>query len=235
MKKLFSFLMSVVVCFCIYLPRAGAEHTDYVDSKYNFAGIKAVYVDEINLEEINSSDNLIHKVLRQDYEQDSEKFAVYTRYQPDDVFVRKLSLTTGQNVDAMLNNDPQAARAFVKANLGRLVDVVAKAVVTKYYTDYYIIPAHTEWKTVSYTEVYYNHKNERKTRTVYRDVPHYVPDQQVSRANVKMRFTLVDLKTGNEVFIRDEFRSLSYSTDCREAYRQTVRAFFRDLKKKIKK
>lgn len=231
----------LAVSLFLISPSANAEKTDFIDKQFDFKSIKAVYIYDVGLDVLNDSkantstkgSDLVNKVLKQDYVDNAKKFKAYTFYSPEEA-TRKISLLTGTDVDKMLVEDKAAGDKFLTDNLKLIADAYVTADLLAYYDDYYIVPAHTEWRSKTIYDDYYDKNGNRHTRSHTIQVPEYVPDQRVNTANVKMRFTLVDAKTGKEIFIREETRCNTFTTNIQECFRQTVRSFFRDLKNKIK-
>ena len=242
MKRFKLFLLTLFSCFFMILPTVNAEKMDFVDSKYPFSQLKSVYIYDIDLSALSKTNNntvnadnkFAERVLLQDYYDNAHKFEYYTVYNEEQA-KRKISLATNKDIDKMMTENKSEGVAFFDDNLKQIVQAAVKAELTSYYTDSYIIPAHTEWRTVTESEDYYDKNGKRHTRTRTIQVPEYVGDQTVYRANVTIHFSMIDTKTGKEIFSRTETRVNTFTSDCRECFKQTVRAFYRDLKKMIKK
>ena len=240
MKNITKFLYLFLLCFCLLVPKASAEKLDLIDKDYDFTKIKSVFINTINLDILHSSqdqhsnNDLLEKILFQDYWDNAKKFAVYNVYNEEQAKC-KLSLQTEKDIDQLISQDKTSGEIFFKDNLKLIVDAYVTVSLLNYYTDYYIVPAHTEWRSVTEYDDYYDKDGKKHVRTRTIQVPEFVPDARVNTANVTIRFTLTDAKTGKDVFSREESRCNSYSTNCRECYCQTVRSFFRDLKKKVHK
>lgn len=242
MKYTKSFLLSLFAFLFLILPSANAEKMDFVDKNYPFHQLKTVYIYDIDLDSLKNTNNstvmansdLAERVLLQDYFDNAHKFEYYTTYTTDQA-MRKISLATTKDVPKMIAETPAEGNKFFLDNLGLIVQAYIKAELISYYTDYYIIPAHTEWRSVTEYDDYYDKNGKKHTRTRTIQVPEYVPDQKVSTANVTVHFTMTDAKSGKEIFSRTETRTNTFTSDCRECFKQTVRAFYRDLKSKIKK
>lgn len=242
MKIPHRYFILLIMSLFLVIPQVHAEKIDFIDKEYNFKTIKAVYICNINLDLLNSPDahcvvkgsDLVEKVLQQDYWDNAKKFAVYDAYNHEQT-LRKLSLLTGKNIDQMIAEDKSTGEQFFNENIHLLADAYVRSTLLAYYDDYYIIPAHTEWRSVTEYDDYYDKDGHKHTRSRTIQVPEFVPAESVRTANVRIRFSLIDSKTGKEIFSREEARCNTYTTDCQECYRQTVRSFFRDLKGKIKK
>ena len=96
-----------------------------------------------------------------------------------------------------------------------------------------LIPAH--WET-RYKKEKMRYKKDGKWHDGEIEVPYqeYVPDKYVNDSLVTMRFRVFDTSSGKEVFLRDESRLHSDSTNRKGVFGRICKTFFNDLKKKMK-
>lgn len=234
MKKLSSLILFAFFLMSMTLSSASAEKTDFVDENYDFTKLTSIYLFDVELNEPKNTSELVEKVMQQDYDVNAKKFRVYKSDTPAKA-MKKLSLLLNTDVEKAIADNPEAGSKLFADNLHLIADAYVTSELINYYNDQYIIPAHTEWQTVTDYVDYVDNDGKKQRTTISRQVPIYVPDAYVDQAHVTMRFALVDAKTGKDIFLREETRTNTYTRDTRECFRQTVRSFFRDLKKKIKK
>lgn len=121
---------------------------------------------------------------------------------------------------------PDAAKA-AEADLYIKGDVLSYGVGTG------LIPAHTEWNTYQISDVYYDRDGHPHWYTRNISYPIYVPARYVPIASVAVRFTVVDVQTGNVVSVSEDTRDRGSSSDTRGVYNRIIDRFFKNLKKQV--
>lgn len=112
-------------------------------------------------------------------------------------------------------------------------DLYVKGDVLSYGIGTGLIPAHTEWNTYQVSDVYYDRDGHPHWYTRNISYPVYVPDRYVPIASVSVRFTVVDVKTGNVVSVSEDTRDRGSSDDTRGVYNRIIDRFFKNLKKQV--
>ena len=222
----------LLIFACAQIQTAEAKIDKWADSHYDFKGIKAVYVEDIRLEAPVLSD-IEEKLLMDSFWQQVNKGQPYTVLTMDAV-ERKISLKTFRDWKKLAAQDAEEAQRVWSAELPNFVNAYAETVLKEYRLEPYVIPAHTELRTRTVRDYYYDRDGKRHEYTHEEPYTQFIPERHTARSIIQMRFDVYDAVTRNKIFSREEYRVDNDSDDLKGMYGEIVRGCLRDFRKNIK-
>ena len=209
-KQIFGWLLVFAVLLVCSMPQASAQIDKWSDNNYPFKRIRAIYVEDISLNVSNLSD-IEQKNLRDDFRKQIEKIYKDQSYRV---------VTDRATYEALARNNPNSV-------------VYAKTVMDEYRLGSYVVPAHTEWRTRTIRDHYYDREGKRHEITRNETYPEFVPERTIYTDTIHMRLDVYDSATNQVIFSRDEHRTDDNSRDLKGMFGEISRGCLRDFRKKI--
>ena len=229
MKKIIVFLF----CFFCSMTSVHAEKYDWADNAFAFSSIRTALIYELDTSQAQLGNDILEKSLQGDYLKKASRphYSILSAEQVS----RKISLQQGIDLYLMEKDDPEGFQAAFAAHASKFVQIYVKTKLLEYKTGFYIVPAHTEWRTKDLTDTFTDKDGRQQTITRTISYPEYIPDNTVSTATVKLRFDVYDARTGKAVFSREELRTRDSSDDPNGVFQRMLDSFFNDLQRKMDK
>ncbi len=114
-------------------------------------------------------------------------------------------------------------------------DILVTAQILAYQVGTGVIPAHTEWKSYRFRDVYYDRHGHPRWATRHVMYPLYVPSTYIPVSSVGVQFCVYDTRTGRLISISEDIRTRNASDDVYGIYKRIVNKFFKNLKKQLVK
>jgi len=231
MRKLYLLPVFLIVLFLFTMPIVSAEKTDWSDTNYNFKTIRSALIYNIDLSQVNLSNDIIARKLTDEYIKKSTKpaYMTFSAEQLD----RKISLEQSIDLDTLKKTNPEKAATLFTKNISHFVDIYVETPLLCYKIGSYIVPAHTTWQNQTTTDHYTDSNGRTRDLTHTYTIPVYVPDTTVTTAIVRLRFDVINAKTNKVIFSREEERVRDNSDDPYGVFSRMADSFFSDLKNKI--
>ena len=201
---------------CMQAQMAQAKIDKWADPKYDFKRIQAVYIADIALDVAHLTD-IEEKVLMDSFWKQVNRKQPYTVVSAE-----------------MLRNKIPADTNLWDAELPNFVNAYAETVLKEYRLEPYVIPAHTELRTRTIHNHYYDRKGKRHDYVHEEPYTVFIPERLTNRSIIQMRFDAYDAATRNKIFSREEYRVDNDSSDLEGMYGEIVRGCLRDFRKNIK-
>ena len=236
MKSSWARVLAVVLCLMMYCTAAMAEKQDNRDKSCNFKNIKTVVLCNMDFSQVNLDSHILEKELSGLYEGKSSesKLNVLNGEQ----LARKISLSTGQDLDMLEKNDKETYNKICGEYLPEYADayVVGQLVEYKTQTVHHTVEsswsvdngssANSDWE--KQWDAMWDDSDKTKGISVRKRVEYKEYDS--TEFEVTVEFHVYDSKTNKEIFSRRDSRS-KQTDDGEEMFNRICENFFHDFGK----
>ncbi len=228
MRGRLSRVLALVLCLMMYCTAAMAEKTDYKDRTYNFKNIKSLMLCDMDFSKVNINNSIMEKNLQSVYEQKAadSKLNMLTGKQ----VLRKISLSTGQDMDLLAEKDEDAYGKLYWDHLPEYVDAYVVGEVVKYNPRSVYHADYTTWETRTEHVRIKDSNGYWQTVEVSHEEPVYHPAYYTTEFDVIVDFHVYDSKTDQEIFCRRDSRSRE-DDEGKDMYARICGSFFSDFGK----
>lgn len=233
MRNVLKRMMALLVLIIFIMPvSAWAEKTDFKDSSYNFQKVKSIAVYNMDFSQTNMEEDSVQAKSLQAVYQDKLQSAKLPIVD-EDALLRKISLLSGQDMDIMYTENPEAFEKVYQEKLPEVADVYIVSQVKKYEAGRIFHPAYTSWERRSkYITVKDSDGTDRRVEIEYEE-PVYHPEYYTTQFYVTVEFRAYDAKTDKEIFSRVDDRDRE-DHDGKDMYGRICSNFAKDFAKLIK-
>ena len=233
MRNVLKRMMALLVLMIFIMPvSAWAEKTDFKDSSYNFKKVKSIAVYNMDFSQTNMEEDSVQAKSLQAVYQDK----LHTAKLPivdEEMLLRKISLLSGQDMDLLREQNPEAFEAVYQERLPEVADIYIVSQVKKYNAGRIFHPAYTSWeRRTKYITVKDSDGNSRRVEIEYEE-PVYHPEYYSTQFYVTVEFRAYDAKTGKEIFSRVDARDRE-DYEGKDMYARICANFAKDFAKLMK-
>lgn len=210
-----------------------AEKYDWQDKSYNFKKINTILVKDLDYSESKVTSKIVQKNLNTLFQERAQKEKI-PAITPN-IVLQKIALTQGVPLDKIGSQDPAAKEQeeIYQQHIQDVADAYIEVQVLKFANESVYVPETTEWDRVDNETRIVDKDGKVSTIHDYITVPVYKPAHYENEFFVKLSMSLVDAKTHQPIFSREEERSRENDNGM-GMFERISNSFFNSIHKLIK-